>query len=34
MIKDIIRDNPLASAAMIAEQVGLSESGVQYNIKK
>lgn len=34
MIKDIMRDNPLASAAMIAEQVGLSESGVQYHIKK
>lgn len=34
LIKNIMREDPMASAAAIAERVGLSESGVQYHIKK
>ena len=34
IIKDIMREDPTASAAAIAARIGLSESGVQYHIKK
>lgn len=34
LIKNIMREDPMASAAAIADRVGLSESGVQYHIKK
>lgn len=34
LIKNTMREDPMASAAAIANRVGLSESGVQYHIKK
>ena len=33
-IKEIMQENPVASAAQIAVKVGISVNGVQYHIKK
>ena len=34
IIKEIMRENPVVSAAHIAVKVGISVNGVQYHIKK